>query len=228
MRTAILSLLLAVFSVSLAAAQTLSGNRVSRNFPVASFDALKVNGVVELNLVQGDKEGVTVDADENLQGYVTIANNGNTLEIDTKKLNNQQIKGNWKLYVTVHFRNINSLKVGTVGHVKNEGTLKMDNLKLDVSSVGNTSLRMDVQKLNLNSSSVGNIELAGSAKSAVMRNSSVGNLRAEGLKVGTLELHNSGIGNADINADNIASFQGSMLGKVRNKGQKLKSTPDWQ
>lgn len=203
-------------------AQTLSGKRVSRDIPVSAFDALKASGVVELNLVQSDKEKVTVDADEALQGYIHIVNNGSTLEIDTRKLNNKDKKGNWKLYVTVYFRNINKLSINTVGHVQNEGTLKLDNIKMDVSSVGNVDLKLDAQQLDFTSSSVGNIELTGSAAKATMRNSSVGNIRAEGLKVKTMEVNNSGIGNMDINAETITSFQGSMLGKVRNRGQKVK------
>ncbi|OLY90831.1 Putative auto-transporter adhesin, head GIN domain [Cnuella takakiae] len=217
----ILAFTLVLFTV-VANAQTLSGKRVSRDIPVSSFSALKAGGVVELKLVQSDKESVTVDADEALQGYVHIVNNGNTLEIDTRKLNNKHIKGNWKLYVTVHFRQLSKLSINTVGHVQNEGTLKFDNIKVDVSSVGNVDLKMDAQQLDLTSSSVGNIELAGSAAKATMRNSSVGNVRAEELKVKTMEVNNSGIGNMEINAENITSFQGSMLGKVRNRGQKVK------
>lgn len=217
----ILAFSLALFTL-VANAQTLSGKRVSRDIPVSAFTALKAGGVVELKLVQSEKESVTVDADEALQGYVHIVNNDNTLEIDTRKLNNKNIKGNWKLYVTVYFRNLNKLSINTVGHVQNEGRLKMDNIKMDVSSVGNVDLKMDVQQLDLTSSSVGNIELEGSAAKATMRNSSVGNVRAEGLKVKTMEISNSGIGNMDINAESITSFQGSMLGKVRNRGQKVK------
>lgn len=215
-------LMLAFFSITTVNAQTVSGKRVSRNFPVESFDALKASGVVELNLVQSDKESVTVDADEALQGYVHIVNNGKTLEIDTRKLNNKNMKGNWKLYVTVYFRNLDKLSISTVGHVKNEGTLKFDDLKMEVSSVGNVSLKLDAQQLKLSTSSVGNIDLAGRAAKASMHNSSVGNVRAEDLKVGTMEISNSGIGNMEVNADNITSYQGSMLGKVRNRGQKMK------
>lgn len=222
MRVLLLTFFAAFFSINSTNAQTLSGKRISRDIPVSHFDALKASGVVELNLVQGDKESVTVEADENLQAYITVANNGKTLEIDTKKLNNKNIKGSWKLYVTVYFRNINSLSVATVGHVKNEGTLQFSELKLNISSVGNTDLKLAADKLNMEASSVGNIELAGSAKTAVMQNSSVGNLRAEALKIGSLEMNNSGIGNAEINADNITRFQGNMLGKVRNRGQKVK------
>ncbi len=221
MRTIFVTCALALLSV-VANAQTLSGKRVSREIAVESFSELKAGGVVELKLVQSDKESVTVDADENLQGYIHIVNNGKALEIDTRKLNNKNLKGNWKLYITVYFRNLDKLSIATVGHVSNEGTLKFKDLKMDVSSVGNVALKLDAAQLNMSSSSVGNIELEGRADKATMKNSSVGNVRAEGLKIGTLEISNSGIGNMEVNAENITSFSGSMLGKVRNRGQKVR------
>lgn len=218
----LLATLILLFSVAAVQAQTLSGKQVSRDIAVQPFNAIKAGGVVELTLVQSDKESITVTADEALQGYINIENSGKTLEIDTRKLNNKNIKGAWKLYVTVYFRNLDKLSLSTVGHVKNEGTLKFDELDMEISSVGNIDLKLDGQNLKLSTSSVGNIELEGRVAKATMRNSSVGNIRAQDLKVGTLEISNSGIGNMEVNADNITSFQGSMLGKVRNKGQKVK------
>lgn len=203
-------------------AQTLSGKRVSRDIPVSSFNALKANGALELNLVQGSKESVTVEGDETLQAYITIANNGNTLEVDTKRLNNKNIRGNWKLRVTVYFRNLSSLNASTVGNVVNEGTLQFDDLKLDLSSVGNTNLKLTANKLQMDAKSVGNIELSGSAKTAILHNSSIGNLEAEGFKIGSLEITNNSIGNTDLNAESITKLQSGMIGKMRNRGQKMK------
>jgi hypothetical protein len=223
MRAIILSLLLFVFTIGKAVAQTLTGNKVSREFPVASFDAVKASGVVELILVQGAKESVTVAGDEGLQAYITIASNGNTLEIDTKKLNNKKLKGDWKLSVTVYFRNLNDLSLSTVGNVRNEGTLKLADVKMRISSVGNTNLKLEAQKFSLDASSVGNIELAGSAKAAVLRNSSIGNLRAVDFAVSSMDINNSGIGNTEVNAAEITGFQSSTLGSVRNRGQKIKN-----
>ncbi|RPD50911.1 head GIN domain-containing protein [Paracnuella aquatica] len=223
MKAIILSLLLFVFTMGKAVAQTITGNKVSRDFPVASFDAIKANGVVELTLVQGTKESVTVEGDEGLQAFITIANNGNTLEIDTKKLSNKKLKGDWKLAVTVYFRNLNDVSLSTVGNVRNEGTLKLDDVKLRISSVGNTNLKLEAQKFRLDASSVGNIELAGSAKDAVLRNSSIGNIKAVDFAVSKMDIDNSGIGNTEVNAAEITGFHSSTLGSVRNRGQKVKN-----
>lgn len=223
MRAIILSLLLFVLTLGQAVAQDLTGKKVSREFPVASFDALKANGVIELTLVQGTKESVTVEGDEGLQAYITIANNGNTLEIDTKKLNNKKVKGDWKLNVTVYFRSLNNLSLSTVGNVRNQGTLKLGDLKMRISSVGNTHLKLEADKFSLDASSVGNIDLAGSAKAAVLRNSSIGNIKATDFAVSKMDISNSGIGNTEINAAEITGFSSSTLGSVRNRGQKVKN-----
>lgn len=223
MRAIILSIVLLVVTLGQAVAQTITGHRVSREVAVSSFDAIKASGVVELTLVQSNKESVTVEGDEGLQAYITIANNGNTLEIDTKKLSNKNLKGNWKLNITVYFRNLNSLAVNTVGNVRNEGTLKLPELELKVKSVGNTKLKLEADKFKLDANSVGNIDLEGSAKTANIRNSSIGNIRAEAFKIGSLEIRNSGIGNTEVNADQITGLHSNALGKLQNKGQRVKN-----
>ena len=43
-----------------------SGNIVTKDFPVSSFNAIKANGLYELVLTQGDKESVKIEADDYL------------------------------------------------------------------------------------------------------------------------------------------------------------------
>ncbi len=43
-----------------------NGNLVTKEVPVMAFESLKASGVYELKLSQGDKEAVTIEADENL------------------------------------------------------------------------------------------------------------------------------------------------------------------
>src|SRR5437763_13627112 len=74
--------------------ETLEGNGklVTRDVAVQSFDVLKASGIYELKLSQGDKETVKIEADENLQDYFNVHNDGNKLVIDTKKMENKNLK----------------------------------------------------------------------------------------------------------------------------------------
>src|SRR4051794_40585075 len=73
--------------------ETIEGNgkMITREVPVTSFDALKASGVYELKLTQGNQESVKIEADENLQEYFNVRNEGNKLVIDMKKLENKNL-----------------------------------------------------------------------------------------------------------------------------------------
>ena len=62
-----------------------NGKLITKELPVKSFDELKATGVYELLLTQSDKESVKIEADENLQQYFTVSNEGSKLIINTDK-----------------------------------------------------------------------------------------------------------------------------------------------
>ncbi len=198
--------------------ETIEGNGklVTRDISVQAFDALKASGVYELKLMQGDKEAVTIEADENLQELFTVKNDGSQLNIEMKK--NISLRGKMRVKVFVTFRNLKSIDLSTVGNVSTENQLTFANLTLKNKSVGNVDLNFTANKLDLKNSSVGNVKLQGKAQTAVFKNSGVGNLRAGELVVQTLDIDNSGVGNAEVNAEKELKVNDNMLGRVTNKG----------
>lgn len=200
--------------------ETIEGNGklVTREVPVKSFDALQAGGVYELKLTQGDKESVKIEADENLQELFTVSNEGSRLVISTKKLENKNLKTKNKMRVYVTFRKVKSIEVSTVGNVQSENELSFDNLDLDAQSVGNVHLKLTANQLNLDNKSVGNVHLSGKAENAVVKNKGVGSLEAANFVVQTMDIENSGVGHAEVNAAKTLKVKDSFLGKVKNKG----------
>lgn len=62
-----------------------SGNVITKDITVKSFDALTANGVFNLQLSQGDKEAVKIEAEDNLMDLFIVENEGSTLTIKMKK-----------------------------------------------------------------------------------------------------------------------------------------------
>lgn len=195
-----------------------NGNLVTREVPVQSFSALKASGVYELKLSQGDKESVRIEADENLQELFIVSNQGNKLLIEMKKLENKNLKTKKKMRVYVTFRKLTDLELGTVGNVKSEESLRFDDLKLQTTSVGNVDLTLTANKVELENKSVGNITLNGKAQNASLKNKGVGNINAGAFVVQTLNIENSGVGNAEVNAEKECRVKDSWMGKVKNRG----------
>ena len=199
-------------------AKTDNENMVTREVPVSSFDQLKANGIFQLQLSQGDKESVRIEADESLQPLFEVKNEGDRLIISMKKVNDKQLKGKGKMKVYLTFKNLKAMDLGVVGNITSTGTLHFTDLHLKNESVGNISLQLTATNLTMNNSSVGNVALSGEAEAATFRNSGVGSLEAAAFVVQNIDIENDGVGNAEVNAAKKLSVKQSFLGKVSNKG----------
>lgn len=200
--------------------ETIEGNgkSVTRDIAVSSFDALKASGVYELKLSQGDKESVKIEADENLQEYFTVRNEGNKLIIDMEKMKNKNLKNQNKMKVYVTFKKLKDMELSMVGNTMSEEQLSFEDLGLKNKSVGNVDLKLTANKLDLENKSVGNVTLRGKAENAVVKNNGVGELEAGSFVVQTMNIENNGVGGAEVNAEKDLKVKDSFLGKVKNKG----------
>jgi hypothetical protein len=195
-----------------------NGKLITREIDVRSFDELKASGVYELKLVQGDKESVKIEADENLQEYFSVSNNGSTLVINMDKLRNKSLNGKNTLKVYVSFKKLKELDLKMVGNTTSEKNLSFDDLNIVNKSVGNLKLDLTANKLSLDNKSVGNVTLSGKATNAVFENDGVGSLRAGDLIVQTLDIKNQGVGSAEVNVEKELKVKESWISNVKNRG----------
>jgi putative autotransporter adhesin-like protein len=202
-----------------------SGNVITRDVTVSSFNSIKAEGLYELILTQGNEESVKIEADDNLQDLFKVRNDGNTLVIDMPDLKNSNVNFNDKnhdqklnLKVYVNFKQLNALNAGIVGTVRCTTPLKADAFDINSKSVGNIDLKITTGKLTISNKGVGDIILAGSAENAVIKNSGVGKFDGGDLIVQTMDIDNSGVGNAEVNVEKNLKVKQSFLGKVNNRG----------
>lgn len=200
--------------------ETIEGNgkQVTRDVAVSSFDALRASGVYQLKLAQGNKESVKIEADENLQPYFDVHNEGNKLVIDMDKLKNKNLKHAGKLVVYVTFKNLKELDLSTVGNVISEQSLSFDDLDLNNRGVGNIDLNLNADKIDIRNTGVGSVKLSGKASEVVVKNTGVGSLQAGNFIVQTMNIENTGVGSAEVNAEKALKVKDSFLGKVKNRG----------
>src|ERR1700752_4693587 len=62
-----------------------SGNVITRDVAVQSFDQMEANGIFNVSLTQGSKESVKIEAEDNLQGLFEVKNEGSKLIVGMKK-----------------------------------------------------------------------------------------------------------------------------------------------
>jgi hypothetical protein len=193
-----------------------SGNLVTRDIPVSSFDALNASGVFSIVLTQGNKEQLKIEAEDNLQDLFIVKNEGSTLKISMKDHVHFDSKKKMKVYIS--FKTLKTMELGMVGSLTSEGNLSFDNLSLINNSVGSVEMAMNAQTLNIKNSSVGNLKLSGKVENAVITNTGVGSFKASGLVVQVMDIENEGVGSAEVNAAKELKVSDSFLGKVKNVG----------
>ena len=193
-----------------------SGNVITKDIAIKSFNELDASGIFNLQLSQGDKETVRIEADDNLMDLFIVENEGSTLKISMKKNSNFNSKKHLRVYVT--FKTLKSMELSMVGGTSSEEQLKFSDLKLKNQSVGSVSLNMTLQTLNMENQSVGSVKLEGSAENAIVKNNSVGSINAGNFVVQKMDIENNGVGSATVNAEKELKYSDSFLGKVSNRG----------
>ena len=193
-----------------------SGNVITRDVAVQSFSELSVSGVFHLVLIQGSKEGVKIEADDNLQDLFEVKNEGSKLIVGMKK--DSHFNSKKKMNVTITFKQLKSMDMKMVGDVTQEGNMSFGDLAMGNKSVGNVTLSFNAQKLDLDNKSVGNLNLSGKVDNAVINNKGVGQLKATDLVVQSMDISNDGVGSAEVNAVKELKVKDSFLGKVKNVG----------
>jgi len=194
-----------------------NGNVVTQNRTVCSFDKISIEGVFPVELSQdGNAEFVKVEADENLQEYVTVINEGDRLMVKLK--DEASIHKSKKMKVYINIKKLSELEFKSVGSLKTVNRLKLDTLELNSESVGKLELDIDATFLRANLSSVGSTTLRGKVTEVRINNKSVGTLSAYDLKAGTLKIHNTAIGTAEVYADSAFYIRSSAIGTLYYKG----------
>ena len=193
-----------------------NGNVITTSRAVSPFTELKVDGVFNIYLLQGDQEKVEVETDENLQDIVIVKNKDNELKIKTKDDTN--IKHSTKSNIYITLKNLTRLEINSVGKTECKDELQLDRLSLEVNSVGKTVMKINCNQLNAEVNAVGALIIEGKAKSANIEHTGVGSMSAYDFNVAYLSLEHSGIGSVEAYATKELSISSDGIGSVKYKG----------
>lgn len=208
--------LLAGSSCNLLTGENGNGHVVKQNRQLSPFSKIKIDGVFNVILKQGDVPEVIVETDENLQGLVQTVVEGDLLLLQQKPHTSIGNSTKMNVYVTVNI--LSELGIGGVGNVSCANTLTQDQLILFTSGVGSTKLNLNCNSLAAKMKGVGNVSLAGMANMATIHNEGVGNLKAYDFIVQDLRITNEGVGNAQVDAERTISITNTGVGNVQHKG----------
>jgi hypothetical protein len=191
-----------------------SGNVVTEERPVSSFDGINVSSGIDVFITQGDKETLEVIADDNLLEYILTDVTGGILKIHT----DVNIRKAESKEVHLVYKQIRSIKISSAGDVKGTNMMKAEDIEIHLSSAGDLILNVEAEHINCRISSSGDARLSGTAGELDAHLSSAGDLYAYDLIVRKAKVHVSSAGNARIHATEEVNLTASSAGDIYYEG----------
>ena len=198
-----------------------NGKTTSETRDISAFKAISLEGAFNVILEQADKEGVKVEADENILPTIITVVENDTLKVRMR--DNTTIQNLNKLEITIALVTISGIKTEGAGNLSSTDTLQLNELNMDLNGAGTTRLYLVADKLTVNSQTVGALFLAGSAKETAIDHNGVGLIQAFDLKSDKLTLKANGVGAAEIFASQELNIDASGIGSIKYKGGATKT-----
>ncbi|QGK73883.1 head GIN domain-containing protein [Flavobacterium sp. SLB02] len=206
-------------------AQWSSNNKIKGNGKVISdtrttsdYDAIKVAGSFDVDLVAGKEGKIIIKGEENLVSAIKVEVEGNVLKIYVEKGSNIRPSIGKKIEVTVPFEKISEVSLSGSGNVQSKNAIKTDKFVAKLAGSGNFDLDVNSSDLELNLSGSGNIRLKGNSDSLTSKLAGSGNIEASNLKAKNVDVNVSGSGNSRVNCVESLTARIAGSGDIKYSG----------
>jgi Putative auto-transporter adhesin, head GIN domain len=172
-----------------------SGHVVSENREVAGFDRVSLSGAGDLSIAQGDQEGLTIEADDNLLPLIKSEVSGGRLRIGPENVNLRSTK---PIHYELRLKNLKGLQLS--GSLEAQAaSLQTEQLDISISGSGKVRLpKLETGGLDVSVSGSGDLEVAGKADRQNIAISGSGDYRAGDFDSQKATIAISGSGDATL------------------------------
>jgi len=221
--TSVVSALVIASVVSFAPAAdaaTGSGKIATETRTVSDFEAIALAGSMDITVRQGTKEGLQIQADDNLlpliETVVESGSGGRTLAIRFKR--GENINHHAPIKITVDVIRLTAVAASGSGDVIVEA-LKTPSFKLALSGSSDAKLRsLNTDALEVRISGSGDIAAAGSARQVKLSIAGSGDADLAGLTADDVSVRIAGSGDASVTANKSLEVSVAGSGDVRYGG----------
>ena len=191
------TLIIAVLLLGACSAKVVRGSRsyVTETREVRGFDRVTLAGSGDVTLIQGERESLTVETDDNIMPYITTQVRGNTLTLGAKSgVSLSPTRLRFALTVV----DLEGITITGSGNVTTE-RLDADRIEIKITGSGNVRIDgLEADRATVEVSGSGNVDLAGTVNALEITVSGSGNYRGEDLRSETASVKVTGSGNATV------------------------------
>ncbi len=184
--------------------ETITGNGKVKEkvVDVSGFDKVELNGIGDLIIEQGSKEGLRIKCEENFLPYIEVSVKDDTLIIDLKPHISFNPSYDITYYLSV--KDLSSVELNGVGDI-NINKLESGTLNIATNGVGDITIAdLQADTIVATLSGIGDIQLEGKVISQSISLSGTGDYKGKQLESQNAEVNISGMGSAGIRvSDNL-------------------------
>lgn len=183
---------------------------------LGDFNKIKAGSGLDVFLTKGNENKVVVEADENLQEFIQVYNDGNELIVTVKGAT----RSNNGMNVYVTYQNIEALQATSGANISTQDdTLKAENLTLLSSSGADIDIDIFTKNLLLDSSSGSDIKVSGTTITLDAEASSGSDINAKNLQVVNCKAAVSSGADITVNVKKSLDVKASSGGRVNYYGE---------
>jgi hypothetical protein len=169
-----------------------SGNLKSETRAVQDVERVSLEDFGDLTIIQGETEGLTIEADDNLLPYIQSEMKGRELVL--KFRDGYELTTDATIRYTLRVKTLSRVAVAGAANVTADA-LNTGDIALNVAGAGNIKIAdLKAQNLRCESSGTGNFDLKGKVNSQTLTINGAGNYTAGDLesKEGTVTINGTG------------------------------------
>lgn len=196
-----------------------AGESITEERKLSGITQVKISGVVNLFLSQGDEESIRIEGDENVISLMEINEDGEILEIgynDEEDLKSFFNDFTPDIYLQVS--DLSRLSFEGVGNIQTENSFKVKELVIIGDGIGKIDLEIEAEVIDATFNMMGNIVLRGTVDSISLTNEGVGKIDGSNLIAQNMILNSSGIGKIDVYCENELFITVNGIGSVGYSG----------
>lgn len=213
-----LTFILCLLVMTPATAQDITGSGVSRKETrkVGAFEKIDLGMAFHLFLTQGNKQSVSIEADDNILPYLETYVKDRTLYIKSKDDMGFDSKSPMNVYVTLPvLRKIDASGAATI---QSTTPWKTDELELELSAAVQLELDINVTKLDADLSAASKTRLQGKAAFLKVEISGAAKFNGENLTVGKADIEISGAAQAELQVTNEIEYEATGASRLIYRG----------
>jgi len=199
--------------------QIASGESVTDERNLNGISQVKISGIMNLYLSQGDNESLRIEGDEKAISLLEITENGDLLEIgyeDDDNVKNIFEDFSTDIYLTIS--DLRKLSFDGVVNIESENTFQVEALIITGDGIGKIDLEIEAKMIDATFNMMGNIVLRGNVETIKLSNEGMGKIDASKLIAQKMTLSSSGIGKVDVHCEDELSITVNGIGSVNYSG----------